>query len=57
MNAPIFVVLPIFRDVDSRLCTQSTEYSHRTRLRIFVFTKPKAEMLSSNESSPKSADP
>jgi hypothetical protein len=57
MNAPIFVVLPIFRDVDSRLCTQSTEYSHRTRLRIFVFTKPKAETLSSNESSPKSADP
>src|SRR6266576_5394044 len=28
INAPIFVLSPIFRKVDSGLCTQSTEYSH-----------------------------
>jgi hypothetical protein len=57
IDTPIFVVPPIFREVDSRLCAQSTEYSHRARLWIFIFTEPKTEMLSSNESSPQSADP
>src|SRR5258707_4665698 len=57
INAPILILSPIFREVDSRLCTQGTEYSHRTRLRIFIVTIPKTESLLSNESSPLSADP
>src|SRR6266576_6798519 len=53
IDAPIFVLSPIFREVDSGLCTQSTEYSHCTtsRLRILIFTIPKTELLLSNESS------
>src|SRR5258708_1721150 len=57
INTPILILSPIFREVDSRLCAQGTEYSHRTRLWIFIFTIPKTESLSSNESSPLSADP
>src|ERR1700704_2930530 len=37
MDTPIFVLPPIFREVDSWLRAQSTEYSHGTRLCIFVF--------------------
>src|SRR6266581_8361915 len=55
IDPPIFVLSPIFGEVYSRLCTQSTEYRHRTRFRIFVFTIAKTEPLSSNESSPQSA--
>src|SRR5229473_649878 len=57
INAPILILSPIFREVDSRLCAQGTEYSHQTRLWIFIFTIPKTELLLSNESSPLSADP
>jgi hypothetical protein len=57
IDAPIFVLSPIFREVDSRLCAQSTEYGHRTGLKIFIFTVSKTETLSRNESSPQSANP
>ena len=56
IDAPIFVVTPVFREVDAGLCAQSTEYRHRTRFRIFIFTIPKTKPLSGNQSSPKSAD-
>jgi hypothetical protein len=56
-DAPIFVLLPIFRKVDPRLRAQSAEYGHRTRLRIFIFIVPKTEPLPGNEGSPKSACP
>jgi hypothetical protein len=55
--APVFVLSPIFREIDSRLCAQSTEYSHRTRFRIFIFAIPKTKPLPRDKSSPQSADP
>src|SRR5258708_27210398 len=57
IDAPIFILFPIFREVYFRLCAQSTEYSHRTWLQIFILTIPETEALSSNESSPQSTDP
>jgi hypothetical protein len=56
IDTPIFILSPILREVDSRLCTQGTEYSHRTWLWIFIFTIPKPKPLSSNESSPQPTD-
>jgi len=56
IDTPIFVVTPVFWDVDSRLCAQSTEYCHQTRFWVFIFTISKTKLLSDNQSSPKSAD-
>lgn len=56
MDAPVFVLSPVFGEVYSRLCAQRTEYSHRTWLWIFIFTIPEPEPLSSNEGSPQPTD-
>ena len=57
IDIPIFILSPIFREIDSRLSAQTTEYCHQTRLRIFSFSIPTAESLSGNQSSPQSAYP
>ena len=57
IDRPIFILSPILRDIDSRLCTQTTEYSHQARLQIFTFSISTTEPLLSNKSSPQSADP
>jgi hypothetical protein len=57
IDIPIFVLSPIFWEVDSRLCTQSTEHSHQSRLRFFIFLIPKSKSLSRNEYPPQSAHP
>jgi hypothetical protein len=57
IDAPILILSPIFGQVDSGLRAQSTEYSHRTKLWVFILTVPKTEPLSRNKSSPKSAYP
>ena len=56
VGIPIFILSPIFWEVDSRLCTQSTEYAHRSRLLFFMFLVPKSKALSGNEHPPLSAD-
>src|SRR5260221_5704586 len=57
IDLPIFVLFPIIGEVDPGLCAQSAERSHRPGLGIFVYTIPKTEPLSSNQSSPQSTDP
>jgi hypothetical protein len=57
IDIPIFVLSPIFGEVDSGLCAQSAEYSHRSWLLFFTFIIPKTKSLSGNEHSPLSADP
>jgi hypothetical protein len=57
IDTPIFIVSPIFQEVDSRLCAQSTKYSHRSWLLFFIFLIPKTKLFSRNECSPLSADP
>jgi hypothetical protein len=56
IDIPIFVLSPIFWEVDSRLCTQSTEHGYRSGLRFFIFLVPKSKLLSRNEYPPLSAD-
>jgi len=51
-GAPIFVLFPVFREVDSRLCAQSAEYCHRTWLLVFIFAEPKTKPLPRNKRSP-----
>ena len=55
-DVPIFVLSPILREVDSRLCTQSAEYGHRSGLLFFMPLISKSKSLPGNESSPLSAD-
>jgi hypothetical protein len=57
IDAPIFIVSPIFWEVDSSLCAQSTKYSHRSWLLFFIFIIPETKSFSRNECSPLSADP
>ena len=55
-DVPIFVLSPILWEVDSRLCTQSAEYGHRSGLLFFMPLISKSKLLLGNESSPLSAD-
>jgi hypothetical protein len=57
LDIPIVILPPIFWEVDSWLCAQGTEHSHRSQLLIFIICVSKAKSLSRNEGSPLSADP
>jgi hypothetical protein len=57
LDIPVFIVSPIFWEVDARLRTQSAEYSRRSRLLILILAIPKGKTLFGNEHSPLSADP
>ena len=56
IHIPVFILSPIFREVDSGLGTQSTKYCHRSRLLFLISPIPKPKFLSRNEHSPLSAD-
>jgi hypothetical protein len=55
-DAPISVLFPVLREVNSRLCAQSAEYSHGTWLLVFIFAEPKTKPLPRNKRSPLSAN-
>ena len=59
IDVPILILPPIPREVYSGLCTQWTEYSHRSWLLFFVLPGPipKTESLARNERSPLAAGP
>src|SRR5882757_2691802 len=59
IDVPIFILPPISWEVYSGLCTQWTEYSHRSWLLFFALPSPipKTESLARNERSPLAADP
>src|SRR5258708_28474811 len=57
IDTPIFILSPIFREVDSRLCAQGTEYCHSTRLLTIIFIIPKPNPFLWNRRPPLFADP
>ena len=55
VGIPIFILSPIFWEVDFRLGTQSAEYSHWSWLLFLVAAVPEAKLLLGSEHSPLSA--